>query len=227
MKLSIDANNVSAENQLADTAKTKYHIVSGEKKRIAMIGNSITLHGIKEDIGWHGEWGMAASCKEKDYCHLIIHDYRKDHPDTSFMICQAADWEINFDISCDEYPEQLRAVLNFAPDIVVLRLGENCRREYCEEHDFDHSFMQLCEYLGKNGAKLIITNSFWYSPWTDEGIKKATQKCDGLYVELSDLGDMDEMKAIGLFEHSGVAAHPGDKGMRAIADRILEALLKL
>jgi hypothetical protein len=35
------------------------------------------------------------------------------------------------------------------------------------------------------------------------------------------------MKAIGLFEHEGVANHPGDIGMKNIAERILKELKNL
>ena len=44
---------------------------------------------------------------------------------------------------------------------------------------------------------------------------------------MNDLGEDEKMKAIGLFEHDGVANHPGDTGMAAIAERILCALKEL
>ena len=41
-------------------------------RRVLFVGNSITLHSARPEIGWHGDWGMAASDAAHDYLHLVM-----------------------------------------------------------------------------------------------------------------------------------------------------------
>ena len=50
---------------------------------------------------------------------------------------------------------------------------------------------------------------------------KAAKEVGAIYVDAGPLGDQEENMALGLFEHKGVARHPGDLGMRRLADLIL------
>ena len=70
--------------------------------------------------------------------------------------------------------------------------------------------------LKQMGAKVCIFNR------TVETAKNLAEKYGFEFVQLSDLGYSDENMAKGLFEHQGVAMHPGDLGMKRIADRIIE-----
>ena len=76
--------------------------------------------------------------------------------------------------------------------------------------------------IGKK-AKIILTTGFWKHPG-DDTIMRVAEEREYPCVYLGELGEKDEMKAIGLFEHTGVANHPGDLGMQAIADMIAEKL---
>lgn len=227
MKLAIEENTVSSENQVKESDRVQLYPGKTGGKKICFLGNSITLHAPCPEIGWHGNWGMAASAPEKDYCHRIMTEVKKKDPSAGFLIVQGAEWERHFWAEPAEYPDALMQIPKFDPDIVVLRLAENVSKENCALHDFEAGYAALCDFLSGNGRRqLLLTDGFWYSPWTQDAIRKTAERFGGMLL-LSDLGNQSEMKAVGLFKHSGVAAHPGDEGMKVIAERVCDRLLTL
>ena len=67
----IDENTVESVNQLASSDIVFYMGDRRAEKRLLIVGNSITRHGPKKDIGWDGDWGMAADSPDKDYVHIL------------------------------------------------------------------------------------------------------------------------------------------------------------
>ena len=212
----MDKNNVAASGQLKNSSSVRFYGKVG--KRIMLVGNSITLHGKKPDIGWHGEWGMAASCEQNDYVHRIM----SAASGNSFCVCQVAEWErqYNNNVSLDKYQD----ARDFDADIIVMRFIENCPKKDFDPVVFKKELGKFLGYLNKSGnADIIITTGFWHHPG-DDAIRQYAAENGLPCIELGDLGERDDMKAIGLFEHNGVANHPGDLGMQNIASRILEVL---
>ena len=189
------------------------------------LGNSITRHGEKQEIGWYGNYGMAASAKEKDYVHLLEASIKKCDPHAAFCICQVADWERGYKNGRDVYTKYETA-REFSADLIILRFIENVPKTDFDSDTFLRELDAFVDYLNNTGkAKLVITTAFWNHPGNDD-IRSYAERKGIPCVELTDLGENDEMKAIGLFEHTGVANHPGDKGMKAIADRIMDRVIK-
>ena len=89
-------NTVNALKQLPESGMIRFYNQCGKGKRIMFIGNSITLHGAKPDIGWNFEHGMAASSKEKDYVHVVMNKINAVSKDNAFCICQASNWEMTY-----------------------------------------------------------------------------------------------------------------------------------
>lgn len=223
----INKNTVSAKNQLAVNSIISYENAENDGIRILFVGNSITRHGPKADIGWHGDWGMAASSKDKDYVHLVIKRVLEKRPDAGFCICQAAGWERGY-FDGEKALEAFSDAHDFGADIIIFRIIENCQTDIFDSELFLKEYKRFASWLGeKKNAKVIVTTGFWCHEKGDEMIKKAAEEEGYVLVTLGDLGAKDENKALGLFEHEGVALHPGDKGMQAIADRIYDKLDKL
>lgn len=215
----IEKNTVEAKNQLNKNSFVTFENKDGKGKRILFVGNSITRHGILSEIGWHWDFGMAASSKENDYVHILMKKFRKIYPDSAFCVCQAAEWEVTYKKG-EEVLYYYDEARKFETDIIIMRVCENCPRDNFDKALFKKKYLELVSYLNPTGkAKIVMTSSFWKHTAT-EALKEIAEENNIPIALLEDLGEDDSMKAIGLFEHEGVANHPGDKGMKAIAERI-------
>ena len=117
---------VSNEN-VAEKGKSEY--------LITFAGNSITRHGVNEktilELGWTRECGMAASCEEKDYAHLLAEQIQKEMPE-----------------------KRVRAVFGTPGSI----WNPGCSEEYkeCTDKDYDISAKKIREIQQQVCAKLNI-----------------------------------------------------------------------
>ncbi len=218
----MDQNTVRAENQLKGPCRL---LREGSGRRILFVGNSITLHGVNESIGWTGEWGMAASCREKDYVHRVMAFVSEQAPDTAFALCQVSAWEKNYQNGEENFSsyESARA---FGADLIVFRAMENCPKDSFDGALFVREAKKLISYLDpRGGARILFTTPFWHHPG-DGAMEDLAKDYGAPLVLLGDLGEKDEMKALGQFSHRGVSVHPSDRGMEEIAKRIWKAMEK-
>ena len=221
--LELQKNTVKAENQLPENEYVRFERSDASGLKVLFLGNSITRHGVNEGLGWLHDHGMAASAKEKDYVHILMRQIGERHPNASFCICQCAEWERNYKDGRSAY-HLFESARNFSADIIIVRLIENCSYRELDPKTFKESLLHFLTYLNASGkAKLVMTTGFWKHPG-DAVLREIAAENAYPLAELGDLGEMPEMKAIGLFAHTGVANHPGDLGMEMIAKRIFEKL---
>ena len=215
-------NTVKGENQVSTFVK--FFGKQDGSPRIMFVGNSITWHGPNESLGWHGNWGMAASAPEKDYAHIVIKAISERFPDAAFCIVQAWGWESHYE-NCP-YDEYFAPAKDFQPDIILSMAAGNIPAEKLDHDLFVESIHALNTYLsgGKSDVKIIRTSTFYGGERRNSAIQDYVKRVGAYYVDISDIRENPENLAIGLFEHNGVAHHPGDKGMQVLAERFLACI---
>lgn len=216
----IKKNTVSSVGQLEPSKLVDFPSEQNDGIRVLFLGNSITRHGPCPSIGWNYDWGMAASELSKDYVHCIMEKVAQKGVKACYCIAHAGDWERQHNTDSPLELSHFDRAKEFAADIIVWRLLENCS---CADFNgllYEARCKALLDHVNPKQSKhVIITTSFWKHPGDPSSRAVAAQR-DYPLVELGHLGELDEMKALGLFAHEGVANHPGDRGMRAIADAI-------
>ncbi len=119
LSLSARGNSLEPTNASADLRVGHLRVA-----KVLFLGNSITLHGPAEHIGWSGNWGMAASAAEKDYVHLLVARLRNaTQGEPQVMVRNLADFERQY--ATYDLAAGLREALDFEADVIIVALGEN------------------------------------------------------------------------------------------------------
>jgi hypothetical protein len=197
-------------------------VVPIQFKNILILGNSITKHAPRPQVGWYGNWSMAASVQSKDFSHIIGTALKAQVTPVNI-----SDFEMShtvFDL------KNLEKYFVQTPDLIIIKLGENV----LQTTDFDKSFTKFISYIKEKApnAKIVIAGTFWQNDPVNKALIAESQLRKIPFVKLQQLDTQinksfigeDAIGADGLkykITDQGVANHPGDVGMKNIADLIL------
>jgi hypothetical protein len=189
-------------------------------KKILFIGNSITRHGPNvEQLGWNGDWGMAATSQDKDFVHQVYKFLCENNP------------QITPELQLGQIDEQKMAgyqpYLTFEPDVVVIELGDNYPVPEATVEKLQIPYQKMLQAFRRNNNPLI----FCVGTWGNDSernilIQKACESEGGIFVPIGPLALNPENMAAseGHFTNAGVNWHPGDRGMQRIAEKIWQAI---
>ena len=218
--------NTVSGNQMTQKSQFVFFEGNGTEGGLLCVGHSLTKHAPLANIGWHNDWGMAASAKEKDYVHVLWELMKKKYGDMPLCIAKAGYFERNFP-KADKILPRYKLARNFKAKWIVISFVDNVKPKMAKEHSFIKEYEKFIKYVNPDGkAKLIITTGWYPNKSLNEDLIDFAKRNNITIVDIGKIYHQDGMKATGLWKHAGVASHPSDKGMKALAEAYFEALTK-
>ncbi len=201
-----------------------------DKDRILFMGNSITWHPKKTSVDWQNDWGMAATARDSDYVHKTI----------SLLSAQGVNLEPGigkgFCSECQGLIEQhithLQEIKNFNPKYAVIQLAEHSSDEDIQNGRLKNQYERLLAALDSAGVSKVFCIGCWGndSAWTNSRnreIKAALMNYPlAVFVDIqAAAANSQNYGDILHFSDPGVLWHPGNSGMRAIAQSLAQEIL--
>ncbi len=211
----LQENAVPAEKQ----NETNFFLYDNTGIRVMFVGNSITRHSPKPDIGWVRDCGMAASDLDHDYVHVLMSKIRQYDPHAAHSICQVAELERRYD-EPDVLGHYLKAA-DFHPDIVIMFFGANVPANKCDDDPeqvalFRQTYRRTRDMLRDGRAKVFHSEGFYIRPALDEAKKQVADECGDGWITLGDIRTREDTH--------GDFNHPSDLGMVEIAQAFWQVI---
>jgi hypothetical protein len=230
----LHANDTNQDKEIAELYEAytiqNEHNIDFACHHVLCIGNSITKHPVRKEVGWFSPWGMAASRQDSDYCHRLLHKLQQYNKGTTLKTADIGPWERNLNCNIDS----LIGKDSQGVDLIIIRMGENVQNV----QNFQTKIFSLINYCKKYTNNIIITGCFWKNDEKEKAIINAAREENLKYVPLNWIGDLYKDKVLPkmgdtIYTPKGktytisnvfVAKHPNDEGMRLIANSIFGAI---
>ncbi len=204
----------------------------GKAYKILVLGNSIARHGKSEAIGWLShDGGMAATKEENDYIHLLFRKIEVLLPNCKIYLRETSLVRFERDFSTFDFTT-IDKLISYQADIVIFQLGENVNFNEVNTPDlFQKKYVDLINCFKKDKNPLIIcTTPFFPNLQKNAVIEQVVLTTKSYLSDLSHLRLLDnqnyakdEINYAGNrseWKVEGIGLHPGDYGMRNIAQQI-------
>lgn len=197
--------------------------------KVLFIGNSLLL-------GMFGKYGMCASSPEKDYACFVSREIEKHNPGCVFTKLYASGLEHCESIADFKlWFEQAKGSFSKDLDLIFIQIGDNVNND-----EKIQNFNKTSEiFLEQIKDMCPSAGLIWIHSWFNKRntADKVAALCAQLQIELVDISDIrseeneaysgqmceDENGALTVVKDAWIT-HPGDAGMKKIADRIIGAL---
>ena len=237
------SNKVDKKNKLivSDDKDFKYQIKVSNGSlvlnqltpdKVVILGNSLTRE--------RGDIGMNASDADHDYYHYVTEYIKSQNPNAVINPrTNVSSWE-----QADDNPptaerekvfnDTIKPLLSADTNLVIIQLGDNVNNDV-RISTLPNDARELIQEIKSISPKATI---FWIYGWfgdqekVDKPIKEACEAEDVQGIDISDLNIKENQGTMGstftgldgktyTVDNPGIAAHPGDKGHKAIADRVI------
>lgn len=182
-------------------------------ERVLVIGNSITHHAPAPELGWHGDWGMAATTEENDWVHRVLAEMTEG-AQLTLVHCTAP----NLRAQANDLAAR---VAEARPTLLVIQVGDNMSPEAASTSTLYEPIRHIAE--ATTGRVLVI------GVWGADDIRNtliaaAAHDARATFVPIHDIREMDGGQAWDDFGDGPVGWHPSDLGMAMIAERVIAVI---
>lgn len=195
---------------------------------VLFMGNSIARNKPVPAIGWHGDWGMAATARDKDYVHRTVALLAERGVAAEGVLadrdCPECDGAI------DEQIHNMDQIERLKPRWVVIQLAEHSGVIELLSGKMTSQYRRLLQGLTALKVPHIYCLGSWGEKEADglhaQSIHYAIRDFPGveflpLHAASSDTANYGDTT---LFKDAGVVWHPGDRGMEAMARILADAI---